>query len=383
MVDNWSDVLSEIRNKKADITLSTALTPKKTKYAIFSQPYASFPIVLATKNDIGFIPDISALKNKKVALGKNYSVDEFFRENYPKIHIVRTKDIDQALKLLDEGKVFAVADILPVIAYKIDKYHFSDIKISGKTHLNFYVRMMARKDYVPLISAVNKAISSISKDEKMKIGHKWMAVRYDNGYSSEYILDIVAISTIIILIILGWIVYLKKEISKRKKLEKKLKKLATTDRLTDINNRYKIDVLLEKHIEISRRYKRPLSFIYFDIDHFKKINDKYGHKIGDLVLIELASLIKKSIRKSDIFGRWGGEEFLVILPETEKEEAVELAEKLRITVKNHKFNKIKYLTCSFGVANYRKNDDGQKVIERIDKRLYKAKKRGRNRVESV
>ncbi len=242
---------------------------------------------------------------------------------------------------------------------------------------------MARKDYAPLISAVNKAISSISKDEKMKIGHKWMAVRYDNGYSLEYILGIVAISTTIILIILGWIVYLKKEISKRKKLEKELKKLATTDRLTDINNRYKIDVLLEKHIEISRRYERPLSFIYFDIDHFKKINDKYGHKIGDLVLIELASLIKKSIRKSDIFGRWGGEEFLVILPETEKEEAIELAEKLRIAVENHKFNKIKHLTCSFGVAKHRKSDDGQKVIERINKRLYKAKKRGRNRVESV
>ncbi|MFK5880835.1 MAG: diguanylate cyclase [Sulfurospirillum sp.] len=367
------------------MTIYTSLLcwTKKKKYAIFSKSYVSFPIVLATKDNIGFIPGMSTLKNKKIAVGKDYSIDELFGENYPEIHIVRTKNTDEALKLLDKGKVFAVADILPVIAYKIDKYHFPNIKISGRTNWNFNVSIMARKDYTKLISAVNKAIDSITKTEKMKIDRKWTAVRYNSGYSIKYILSIIAVSTIIILIILGWIIYLKREISKRKKLEKELEKLATTDRLTSIYNRYKMDVSLQKQIEISKRYKRPLSFIYFDIDHFKKINDRYGHKVGDLVLIELSDLIKKSIRKSDIFGRWGGEEFLIILPETKKEEAIELSEKLRRTVQKYKFKNIQYLTCSFGVANNRKSDDAEEVILRIDKRLYVAKKRGRNRVESI
>jgi len=185
------------------------------------------------------------------------------------------------------------------------------------------------------------------------------------------------------MIILGWVIYLKKEIKKREELEKELEILATTDRLTSIYNRYKMDISLEKQIEISKRYGRPLSFIYFDIDHFKKINDTFGHKIGDTVLKELSDLIKKSIRKSDIFGRWGGEEFLIILPETKKDVAIELAEKLRRIVQAHKFSKVRNITCSFGVANHRKGDDAQEVIIRIDKRLYVAKERGRNRVESI
>ncbi len=383
VANNWTTVLSDIKNKNSDITLATSITPKKKKYAIFSKPYASFPIVLATKKNIGFIPETRALKYKKIAVGKNYSVDELFEENYPKINIVKTKNTDEALKLLEEGKVFAVADILPVIAYKIDKYHFSDIKISGRTKWKFKVRMMVRKDYPELISSINKAIDSISTEEKIKIDRKWMAIRYGNGYSLKYILYIVGISAIIILIILAWIIYLKREISKRKKLEKELERLATIDRLTSIYNRYKMDISLQKHMEISKRYKRPLSFIYFDIDHFKRINDTFGHKVGDLVLIQLCSLIKNSIRKSDIFGRWGGEEFLIILPETKKEEAVELAEKLRQKVQNYKFDKIKHLTCSFGVTSNRENDNPEEIMIRIDKRLYKAKKEGRNRVESV
>ena len=159
--------------------------------------------------------------------------------------------------------------------------------------------------------------------------------------------------------------------------------MATIDKLTSIYNRYKTDLSLHSQIEISKRYKRPLSLIFFDIDFFKKVNDSYGHKVGDMVLSKLCDIVSRSVRKSDIFGRWGGEEFLIILPETTEDEAISLAEKLRQKIEKHTFDKVKNITCSFGVTNYKNGDNPETIMMRVDKQLYKAKQNGRNKIEFV
>ena len=379
--NNWSNILQKIKNKEADITISTTNTPDREKYAVFSKPYASYPIVIATKNNIGFIPDIKFLKGKKIALGRNYTVEKLLKKNYPSIKIIETKNTKEALRLVSDGKAFAASDILPVVAYQINKNSFTNLKISGKTPWNFDVKFMLRKDYEVLIPLINNVIKDINEDEKMAINNKWISVLYQNGYSITEIIYVILIALIILLIILGWVIYLKREIEKRKKLELKLERLATIDTLTSINNRYKMDLTLYEQLEISKRYKRPISLIYFDIDLFKIVNDTYGHKAGDLALIELSSLILGSLRKSDVFGRWGGEEFLIILPETTLSEAITLAEKLRSTIENHNFDTIMKLTCSFGIVNYEENDSCEILMNRVDKKLYKAKQNGRNRIE--
>ena len=165
-----------------------------------------------------------------------------------------------------------------------------------------------------------------------------------------------------------------------KKFIDKYEHLATKDKLTNIFNRIKIDDLLKEQIEISKRYNRNLSIIFFDIDHFKRVNDTYGHKTGDYVLKEIANLVSSNIRKSDFFGRWGGEEFLIILPETSLEEAYNVAEKLRKIIENHSFKDVGQITCSFGVVDYKKDETVTELIERVDKLLYKAKENGRNKV---
>ncbi len=383
-IDNsWSNILYRIKHKTADLTISTTITPKREKYAVFSKPYSSFPIVIATRNNIGFISNMDFLKNKTVAVGKNYTIEKLIRKNYPSIKIIETKDTNMALKLVRDGRAFATADILPVIAYNINKYDFSNLKIAGRTPWKFSIRIMVRKDYKELIPAINKAINSITDEEKAKIYDSWISVHYQKGYTKNTILNIFIISIIIILITLTWIYYLQKEIAKRKKLEKELEKLATIDKLTSIYNRYKTDLSLHSQIEISKRYKRPLSLIFFDIDFFKKVNDSYGHKAGDMVLSKLCEIVSRSVRKSDIFGRWGGEEFLIILPETTEDEAISLAEKLRQKIEKYTFDKVKNITCSFGVTNYKNGDNSETIMMRVDKQLYKAKQNGRNRIEFV
>jgi polar amino acid transport system substrate-binding protein len=383
VVDNWNKVLSDIKNKKVDITPSTHKTPDKEKYAVFSKPYISSRVVIATLNNVGFISDISILKNKMIAVGKNYSAYFLLRQKYPKLKLLQVKNIDEALRMVSEGKVFAAADILPVIAYKINKYSYSNLKISGRTDAVFNVRFMVRKDYKELIPILNRAIDNIGDNEKNAIYRKYITVNYQNGYSKRYVMFVLGGMILLVVLFVVWLVVLKKEILKRKKLEAQLEKMAIKDRLTNIYNRYKLDIVTQRQIIIANRYKRPLSFIFFDIDYFKKINDTYGHQVGDDVLKELSSLVASNIRGSDIFGRWGGEEFLIICPETTFEEAYRLAEKLRVLIFKYKFSQLEKgkISCSFGVAMYKFGDTVKSTMLRLDRCLYLAKQNGRNRVE--
>ncbi|MBN2403835.1 MAG: diguanylate cyclase [Spirochaetes bacterium] len=164
---------------------------------------------------------------------------------------------------------------------------------------------------------------------------------------------------------------------------KSFEEKASIDALTGIFNKDKFYEMLANSIDASKRYKTSLSLIFFDIDHFKDINDTYGHQTGDEVLQTLVKIIKGCGRELDIFARWGGEEFVVLLPRTDLNNALKAAEKFRKRVMNTEFMNVKHLTCSFGVAALVKNDDVDKFVSRADKALYKAKESGRNRVVGI
>ncbi|QWR76894.1 GGDEF domain-containing response regulator [Candidatus Magnetomonas plexicatena] len=159
--------------------------------------------------------------------------------------------------------------------------------------------------------------------------------------------------------------------------------MACKDPLTSIFNRKKFEDELEKEILRTERYKTSLTMMIFDIDHFKSINDTYGHQAGDAVLIELTEIVTANVRKTDIFARYGGEEFVVITPETTLIGAIELAEKLRELIQNNNFSHVGHVTCSFGVSEYMNSESSHTFIKKADYALYIAKNNGRNRVQFV
>jgi diguanylate cyclase (GGDEF)-like protein len=161
---------------------------------------------------------------------------------------------------------------------------------------------------------------------------------------------------------------------------KELKRVSCIDKLTQINNRLKLDEVLEHEFSISTRYNTGLSILILDIDHFKEVNDTFGHLVGDLVLTQLAGILKSCVRKSDTVGRWGGEEFLVILPHTRMKDAKKVAEKIRAAVEKTDFQQAGHITCSMGVASFCEGDNSEKLLSRADEALYHAKSGGRNRV---
>lgn len=158
---------------------------------------------------------------------------------------------------------------------------------------------------------------------------------------------------------------------------------ATTDSMTGINNRRKFLELLHEKIQEAKRYDIPLALIFFDIDHFKLINDSYGHETGDNVLRELARIVTGMIRQTDVFARFGGEEFVLLVHNSEAGTGRELAEKIRSRIEEHKFPIIGRMTCSFGISTFSQGDSEESFLKRADDAMYASKQAGRNRVATA
>jgi polar amino acid transport system substrate-binding protein len=188
------------------------------------------------------------------------------------------------------------------------------------------------------------------------------------------------------LLLLGFFVFharfLKKEINKKEANMKHLEELANIDSLTLIYNRHMLDTVLVQQLAMVERYNQMLSIVFFDIDSFKKINDRYGHAVGDEVLVDLSRLVSRSIRSTDFFGRWGGDEFLIILPEDSQKQARRFVDLLEKKIANHRFASVKKLSCSFGVVSYRMDDTLKDIMDRADAELYEAKKQRKMEMES-
>lgn len=170
------------------------------------------------------------------------------------------------------------------------------------------------------------------------------------------------------------------DVTERLSREEELTRVSETDNLTQISNRLKFSSILTEEMEKSHRYGYALSLLMFDIDHFKRVNDTYGHDVGDIVLVETVHEVKQLIRESDLLARWGGEEFIILLPHTDLSEAADLGERIRAAIEKKHYRDIGHITCSFGAVAKRDSETEDDFTKRVDEALYAAKEAGRNRV---
>jgi diguanylate cyclase (GGDEF)-like protein/PAS domain S-box-containing protein len=168
------------------------------------------------------------------------------------------------------------------------------------------------------------------------------------------------------------------DITELKQKELELEEMTKRDPLTKIGNRLFLDEVLLNQYYRFQRNGEPCSVVMIDIDHFKMVNDTYGHLIGDKTLISFAKLIEKTIRKSDVLGRWGGEEFMLVLPHTNTQQAIALAHKIRVLIASYQFEEVGHKTASFGVSGFHYKKSVDEVVDEADQALYFAKESGRN-----
>jgi two-component system cell cycle response regulator len=186
---------------------------------------------------------------------------------------------------------------------------------------------------------------------------------------------------------LAYYAAIERDLTDHKRKQSRLEDMATTDGLTGLLNRQAFMQRAEKEYSRTRKYSRPLSVVMIDVDHFKSINDRYGHAVGDEVLRAMSKICQQSLRGSDVLGRIGGEEFVLLLPDTPQANAIYVAERMReqlghssIEIDSLKLN----ITASFGVATMRDDDaEFTTLLERADVAMYDAKHGGRNQVKAA
>jgi len=349
-------ILDDIREKKADLTPVSTKTKEKEKFALFSKPYVSFPLAVVCRRNFGVdkIDEIST-----VAIARNSCAKRLMKKHYPYLSYIEVRNTRDALEMVRRGYSQCAVDIFPTMRWYLNEHMYHGLKVRFLTPFKFHLQVMVSKDKKDLLKKIDKAISSISKEEKDVILSKYNSlVIYHPPTNYNFIWGIVALGVVLILIY-----FLIKSHND-----------ARMDALTEVLNRGAIEERFRKVLR-----KTNGSIIFMDIDHFKKINDTYGHDFGDFVLVEFAKIIRSHIRKSDYFGRYGGEEFLLILPNVSYEDALKVAEKLRKLVESYNFNGVN-VTSSFGVTDFQKGESFEEVLKRADTALYEAKNGGRNRV---
>ncbi|KAB7885462.1 diguanylate cyclase [Poseidonibacter ostreae] len=374
-------IFNNLRTNSIHLGFNYSTNQVNLAKTLYSEPILKIPMAIATTHDKNLITDLSILKKQKLVVLKNSNIYNELKSKYKNIDFILADTKKEAFTLIKKEKAFGFIDNILSLSHEIIIRKLSTIKISGSLPYNLEMRVSTNKENFVLIDIINKIIPLISKKEKEEIVKKYQLIIFEkvNDYSWIYKFILPLLFAIIIILLVNN--KMRKEISKRKKAEETLKDYANKDSLTKIFNRAKIDSVLKEEIKKAKLFDETFSVIFFDIDDFKLINDDFGHIKGDNVLIKLASLVSKNIRDSDIIGRWGGEEFIIILPNTTSNKAFILANNLRELVLKNNFEINKQLTISIGITQYTPNDTKKDLIKRADEAMYYVKNKGKNAVK--
>ena len=345
---------------------------------IYSNPILTIPMGIITSHEKNIITDLSILKGQKIAILKDSNVYAELKSEYTNINFIPIDSSEEAFSLIHEKEIFGFIDNILSLSHQMIKEKLSTVKISGTIPYNLEIRISTNKENFIFIDVINKIIPLIENDEKKEISKKYQLILFEkiNDYSWVYKFVFPLLFTIIIILLVNS--KMRKEIRKRKKAEEALKDYSNRDSLTKIFNRAKIDLAIKDEIKDCKSSGEVFSIIFFDIDNFKLINDDFGHIKGDNILKSISSLVSANIRETDIIGRWGGEEFIIILPKTNADKAFILANNLRELIYKNDFNLNRAVTISIGITQYLENDTNKDLIKRADKAMYYVKKQGKN-----
>lgn len=391
---DWMQTLAFAKERKCDILSLAMQTDDRQSYLDFTKPYVNVPLVLATKLDIPFIDQLEHLENKTIGIIEGHAYAQIIEQKYKNLKIVFVDDTNDGLQKVTQGKIFGFVGTLATVAYKFQTDYIGELKVSAKFDEALNLSIAVRNDEPILVTIFNRLIDDVNTVKRQAILNKYISLNYEQHMDYDLMIQVSIAILILFFAIMLWNRSLHKEKKRtqfaldelriaEKLLEEKnvqLEKISVTDKLTGIYNRAKLDENLLKEISRSKRTEDIFAVIMIDIDHFKEVNDTYGHQIGDEVLIGITNIIKKDIRRIDTFGRWGGEEFLIICPHASKIGALKKAEDIRTAIEANYFPKVGNKTASLGVALYRSEDSVSSLMNRVDIALYEAKKAGRNKV---
>jgi len=283
--------------------------------------------------------------------------------------------ITDGLERVASGELFGYIDNLMTIAASVQKDFTGTLKVSSRLDERVQLAVGTRNDEPILRDVFQKLVGNIDSDTQQGIFNKWVSVKQEVVADYTFLWKVFAGFS---LIALGFIYHFRR----LNRLNDQLVIISNTDKLSGLYNRVKMDsVLIEQKANVDR-YGQDVSLILIDIDFFKEVNDTYGHSVGDAVLVGFSELMSSNVRATDYVGRWGGEEFLIVCPNTGIVDATKLAEKLLQKVRNYPFEGGSKITISAGIAGFSKETSIKDILINVDAALYQSKQAGRNQIST-
>lgn len=382
--------LAALEKGACDLFPLASRTPERKTVFEFTTDYTGYNVAIITREETPFISGIPALSTLRTGLVPDGNIFDKVMAAYPGLKYTPVPSVLECLEQVSAGQLDAAVLSLPMAAHYIRHNGLTNLKVAGHTDIKEDLRMAVARENAPLHTIISKVARSLNKQEQEAIENRWMALEMKEAADYTLLWQGLGGAGIALVIVVLWnrkLARLNREIgSANQKLKDKTRELeiiSITDSLTGLHNRRHVEMQFELELKRTVRHHHDLTVMLIDIDFFKAINDTYGHQTGDQVLVEFSDLLKTSIRRTDILGRWGGEEFIIVCPEITIENGGLMARGLCRKIAATPFGEAGTQTASFGVTAYKKGDDVQSMILRADKALYQAKARGRNRVESL
>ncbi|MFP8965792.1 diguanylate cyclase domain-containing protein [Pokkaliibacter sp. CJK22405] len=362
-----------LKTSFCDLLPMVTVNSERNSFMRYTSPYLQVPIVLASLHDDLFLGDTSQLKGQTIGYVPGWLGLESLPRRYPDVHFEEVASLDEGVQLMRQGKLDGLADTVPAIAYGMQQYGWSDIKISGRFDEPLLMSMGVSQQKQQLQAVLQKGLLALGDEVPQQIYRQWVSVKYVQPFDFTWVWR----SAVGILVILGFLGYRNKQL---RRFNRQLERMAVTDALTDLFNRKKLDEILA---EEQKRWSEPgntCGVLLLDLDHFKQVNDHYGHQVGDEVLQRVGQAVSAVVGHGQTLGRWGGEEFMVICPSHSLGMASRLADIIRREVAQLPPGVSGVQTTSIGVAVSQPGETVVELVKRADQALYRAKQEGRNRV---
>lgn len=391
---SWKESLDKLKSGECELISMLNRSPARDKYILFSQPFFFGPNVIVSKGSKTFLQGYESVGDRRLGAVANYRHAEYVSTHYPQINLQLFESESAGLEKLAEGEIDLFIGSMLSVNSHIQKYGLRSLKIAGWAEPQDKLSMGVGKGNYALLQKLNLAIEKIPESLHVKIYKEWNNARVIDEI--DYRVYWAALAVFAAVLVGGFwrnrIIqrFSATLISKNNELEalqtelveknQALEFMSMRDPLTSLYNRNFMSKRCEQEQLVHARAKQPVSLVILDVDHFKPINDKFGHTVGDKVLVEIAQRIASTIREIDVASRWGGEEFLILCPQTNIVQAEALAIRLRDAFNEKSFESVGNVSCSFGVAEYKSQETFIECFDRADSQLYEAKDAGRNRI---
>lgn len=373
---SWEESVAASRAGKCQLASFINQTPEREKWLMFTEPLLIDPNVLIVREDSPPLSDLASLKERSIAIPKESAIYGRIQRDFPNLKLVGTDSEYEAFGMVSNRKADMTLRSLIVAGQNIKEKGWFNLKIASEVPgYENVLRMGVLKSEPALRDLLNRGIATITQAERDRIINRHVEIKMVTDVRTDYTL-VIWLAVVLFAVVLTSLWWMRK----LNELNKRLKQLSVTDALTGLLNRTGLSASFPLDLERAQRYGRPLSVVLLDLDHFKNVNDEFGHLVGDKVLVEFANLIRSTARQVDAVYRWGGEEFLIICPETLPDEVQHLAERLLDAVRSYRFSNQKPMTVSAGIANLSTGDTMASLTQRADEALYQAKAAGRDQI---